>query len=349
MKGRITEILDKAYKESLFSAAVAGYVDCHGKGEIVPVGGYPVASEYSYASPDTLFDVASITKAIPVSSLALYLLDQGVLTLSTRVSSILPEFKTSFFREVTLWHLLTQTLDYRTSLASISHLPAERIRDTVLNATFLNKPGTLMNYTNATSIVLGMVVETATGKNLDRLADEIFFVPLGMSHTSFHPDRFSKKQIVPTENDPNRKRIIHGEIHDESAAVLSSLMIPGSAGIFSTVPDLLTFMQMLIQQGMYEKKRYFSEAMVHSMAENQLGTIATMGLGWEIQQPHYMGEYVSNMTISKTGFTGCVVIGDIKKGKAMVLLTNYHFPKRKTSWDAMNKLRCDIADIVFAD
>jgi CubicO group peptidase (beta-lactamase class C family) len=72
------------------------------------------------------------------------------------------------------------------------------------------------------------------------------------------------------------------------------------------------------------------------------------GLGWELDQPRYMGRHCSPYTIGKTGFTGCVCICDRIKHRGMVLLSNYTFPSRKTDMTMINSVRSDIADIVFS-
>jgi CubicO group peptidase (beta-lactamase class C family) len=140
-----------------------------------------------------------------------------------------------------------------------------------------------------------------------------------------------------------------GEVHDESAWVLQKVMIPGSAGLFSTVPDLLIFLQMLLNQGVHGNQRYFSESIIKAMGTNQLGIAgASAGLGWEYDQGRYMGRYSSEV-FGKTGFTGCVVMINIKRGRAFSLLSNFTYPHRKASVEPMQALRRDLADMVFAD
>ena len=172
---------------------------------------------------------------------------------------------------------------------------------------------------------------------------------MGMKRTSFFPESFPKNEIVPTEYDPWRKRIIHGEIHDESASVLRQTMVAGSAGLFSTAPDLLNFCEMLLNNGAWKGKRYFSESTVASMQTDQTADLGvSTGLGWELNQKHYMGRFGSNRTIGKTGFTGCVCIADIPRKRALVVLSNYTFPRRKADMQAIDLVRKDIADIVFS-
>lgn len=344
----ILALLNQAVSDSVCAGAVAGFVDASGTKQIVAAGTFEEDSE-RLLTEDSIFDVASVTKAIPVSSLALYLVDQNVVSLDTKISAILPKLQTNFRDEITLHHLLTQTLAFTTPLSSLKHLSADEILSHILTTSFNNAPGSVMRYANATSILLGLVIEAVSGKKLDVLSDEVFFKPLGMHDTSFNPSVFPKERIVPTEHDPWRGRIIRGEIHDESAWVLRDRLIPGSAGLFTTAPDVLTFLAMLCNGGVLHTKRFFSESMIDAMATNQLASIGEVGgLGWELNRTVYMGKKISERTIGKTGFTGCVVIADLSKRKAMTLLTNYHYPHRKKTSAALNGLRSSIADSVFS-
>jgi len=85
---------------------------------------------------------------------------------------------------------------------------------------------------------------------------------LHMRRTTFFPEHFLKEEIAPTEIDPWRGRTIQGEVHDESTFILRKKYITTAAGLFSTTPDILTFLEMLLHRGVYEGARYFSEEMI---------------------------------------------------------------------------------------
>jgi CubicO group peptidase (beta-lactamase class C family) len=348
MVERIQERLEEAVTEGVFPGCVVGVI-VDEEQFIIPVGSQTYESDAIRITDDSVYDIASITKAIPVSCLALKLIDDGHLSLEQKVREIIPELQTNYIDEITVWHLLTQTLDFTLPLSSFKDLPPDDILREILTTKFSRPPGERMNYANGTSILLGMVLQRVTGMKLDRLAREIFFDPLGMNTTTFHPEDLAKVQIVPTEIDPWRGRMIQGEVHDETAFRLREIMIPGSSGLFSTVPDLLRFVDMLLPRGVWQRRRYFTEKMITSMMTNELTRIGAYGsLGWELNQPRYMGKYCSEQMIGKTGFTGCVIIVDIPKNRGLIMLSNYHFPKRKKSVDSLNIVRREIADIVFS-
>jgi CubicO group peptidase (beta-lactamase class C family) len=149
---------------------------------------------------------------------------------------------------------------------------------------------------------------------------------------------------VPTEIDPWRGREIRGEVHDESAWALRGIMTAGSAGLFSTVTDILKFLRMLIDGG----KSFFSPSIIEAMYTNQIPHISGQctGLGWELNQ-EYMGANRTASTFGKTGFTGTAVIMDRSRNAGLALLSNYTWPQRKPNRDLINEVRARIADLIL--
>ena len=316
----------------------------------MPYGRFTYDHDAHLVKPDSVFDVASITKAIPTSSLLLQLIDQKLVALDDRLFDYVPAFNNPDRKLVTIHHLLTHTLDFGFRLSDHKNSSPAAILNTILTSPFRTKPGATFFYANATSILAGLVVEAVYRKKLDILADEHFFKPLSMNSTTFHPQTIEPERIVPTENDPWRQRLISGEIHDESAFALRPDTIAGSAGLFSTAPDLLKFCRMLLCDGVIDGKRYLSTGIIDEIQKNQLASIAMQaGLGWELNQPRYMGTSCTPWRIGKTGFTGCVIIIDKKYNRACTLLANYVYPIRKRSTEAINRIRVALADIVFTD
>jgi CubicO group peptidase (beta-lactamase class C family) len=300
----------------------------------------------------SIYDVASITKAVPVSCLALQLLESGRLSLDDRLIDFVPAFRNPDKDLVRIRHLLTHTLHFAFPLSSMRAEPPEEIMRALLENPFASKPGSHFSYANATSILLGLVVENIFGGPLDRVADEIFFKPLGMHHTAFHPlQHFDRDRIVPSEVDASRGGVVQGEVHDESAWQLSQgkgHAIPGSAGLFSSAEDLLIFSHLLLNGGARDGQRFFSESTIRSMHTNQISSIGgCTGLGWELNQKRFMGNRHSENTFGKTGFTGCSLICEMERGIGWVLLSNCTYPRRKPNREAINEVRRDTADIIL--
>lgn len=345
MEEKVRSLLQQAINGRIFPGCVIGYIR-GGEEVIIPLG----RLTYEVSSPPvqetTLYDVASITKAIPTSSLALFLVDQGELSLEDTVTSFLPEF---IHKEVTIWHLLTHTVSFSLRLSQEKQLPPDALWQKVLTAPLHHPLGSTFSYANISSILLGRIIEKVLNKPLDKAAEEIFFRPLQLKQTTFHPDASNNNQIAPTEIDPWRGGEVRGEVHDESAYVLRTTMIAGSAGLFSTVPDLLQFVRMLLAGGSLEGRHYFSEALIKRMTTNQIPSLEdATGLGWELNQPWYMGRFTTASTFGKTGFTGCHLVIQKDQKRAVVLLSNSTYPRRPETKERMNTLRRDLSDLIFA-
>ncbi len=356
LKKKIENRITQAIQEKVFPGCVIGIIKKNKERIVVPFGYFTYENDAPIVQEDSIFDVASITKSIPTASLALKLIDEGKLNLNDKLVDFIPEFRNSARNAVLIKHLLTQTLVFRSNspegkfrLSAYKNRSPEEILDIIFTAEFESPPGTKFFYTNATSILLGLVVERIFNESLDKLGGIYFFRPLDMEHTLFEPlDKFPKEEIVPTEIQEWRHGVIQGEVHDESAYTLKQMTNVGSAGLFSTVSDLLTFLEMLLNKGVFNGRRYFSSEIVEQMYTNQLLDIGQCtGLGWELNQPRYMGQKCAETTFGKTGFTGCAVICDIEREIGIVILSNCAFPKRKQDAMLINKLRSDIADLVF--
>jgi len=349
MQTQIRNRILRAITEKVFPACVVGVVRKNGNRTIIPCGNFTFDTESPIVKEGTVFDVASLTKSIPTSSLALQLVDKGKLNLEDKLINFVPEFRNSDKENVLIRHLLTQTLNYNFRLSEYKNRTPDEILDVIFTTDFKSAPGTKFFCTNATSILLGLVVQRIFNEPLDKLGKKYLFEPLQMKNTLFNPlQQFKKNKIVPTEIQAWRKKLVQGEVHDETAFILEQKMSVGSAGLFSTVPDLLNFLEMLLNNGSLDGHTYFSPEIIRQIRTNQLTHIGySTGLGWELNQPHYMGNNCSAETFGKTGFTGCVSICDIKREVGFIILSNYTYPHRKKDAGPINVLRKDIADIVF--
>ncbi|MEI7777116.1 MAG: serine hydrolase [bacterium] len=348
----IQERLEQAVKDRVFPGCVLGIVNKEGQRKIFTVGSLTYDPNSPAVVSDIMYDLASVTKAIPGSAILLKLIDENKISLEDRLVDYVPEFGNfENKKEVKIKHILTYTLDLEIpSMASLKNKSPEDISDIVIKAPLKSVPGSKYLYTNSTAFFIHLIVEKFTGRTIDKLADEFFFKPLQMSRTTFYPEKFDKTTIAPTEIDEWRGRVIQGEVHDESTYTLRRKYLVAIAGLFSTVPDLLTFEEMLLNGGLLRGKRYFSEEIVKEMYNNQIhNTDEPAGLGWEINQPIFMGKYAEEI-FGKSGFTGTMILINPKKGVALALLSNRIYPKRHADRGAANyKLRNDIADMVFGE
>lgn len=346
-KDQITKAANQAIQDKVFPGCVVGIVNKNGECQILPFGNFTYDQSSQFVKEDTIYDTASLTKSIPTGSLALQLIDEGKLKLTDKLIDYIPEFRNSDRENVLIKHLLTYTIDGY-GLASLKEKNATGLYETLLTHDFEKRPGTVFKYTNIPAALLGLVVEKIYGDTLDNLADKHFLKPLNMTRSTFYPENFPIEEIVPTESDEWRG-LVHGIVHDESAYICKKEgKIVGHAGLFSTAPDILNFLEVLLHKGTFQGKKYFSEKIVEQMGTNQIEELNDFtGLGWELNQPRYMGDYCTPHTFGKTGFTGTLAICDIEKGIAYVILSNRIFPKRPSDSAAINSFRKVVGEIIL--
>ena len=321
----------RAIDERVFPGCVIGIIKS-GERLVAPFGKLRY-DDAEVATEETVYDVASVTKSIPTASLALSAIKKGALALLDPVKKYIPELENDFGATI------EDLLRYRVRgirMSTLKNRTFEEIRTRALEHGFDGSPKESV-YTNLPAFLLGLIVERAAGSSLEALAARDFFEPLNMIHTTFFPDeRLTMSFIAPTEIDEKRGEV-RGLPHDESAYVFAKARCAvGHAGLFSTAPDMLTFLQALID-GRFP---YIVEG-------------ARAGLGWQVNEPYFMGAHAVGHAFGKTGFTGCSVLCDTDRGIGLVILSNRTYPKRPADADsltsAINHFRSDIADIVFTD
>lgn len=339
---KLQPLFYSAIEAGIFTKAVAGFLLPGGERKILAFG----------VPKDAIFDLASLTKVCPTSTIALKLVLEKKLGLDDRVVNYIPELKTNFRNEILVRHLLTHSLDYRVPMSTLWQRAPEDILNFLFEYQFNARPGTVFNYGNPASILLGIVLSRITGKDLQKLGQEMIFGPLKMTRSGFNPlSKFKPSEIVPTEICPDRGGALCGEVHDESAFTLKRLFPVGSAGMFSCVPDLLNFLETLLYDGDFYGKRIFPQGILNLISQNALeGRIAheCTALGFELNAAKFMGTKHSDRTFGKTGFTGSSIVGDAEKGAGFVLLSNFTWPHREQNADRINTFRALLSDTFFS-
>lgn len=323
----------RAIGERVFPGCVIAVVTPKGGRMLRAFGCHAYDPDSPVVTKDTLYDLASITKSVPTATLVLHLIDEGALRLDEALAAYIPEYRNS---EVTIRHLLTYTAS-GLQLSTLKDATPEELITAALSSPLTHPAGEHFAYTNLPAFLLGLALECLLGP-LDQAAEEKIFKPFDMTATTFKPHG-----AAPTEEG------IQDIVHDESARVFSlapleakgSLMgrahrVVGHAGLFSTAPDLLKFLEHLLEN---PDKR---------LSTNYLADIsASASLGWELNQAHFMGRFRSPQTFGKTGFTGTSIVCDYERKAAIIILSNRTYPKRPEDASAINRFRSDISDIVF--
>jgi CubicO group peptidase (beta-lactamase class C family) len=287
--------------------------------------------------PDTLFDLASVTKAVATTTMAMILHERGLLELDAQVSGTIPEFLTDDQRR--------SAVTFRMLLAHSSGLPAyEKLflkthnRDELLQAAFRTAltadPGTRAEYSDIGFIILGVALERMAGESLDAFCQREIFGPLGMANTTFTPPRELRAKIPPTADEREsgghsanphstfRKSIVQGEVQDENAFVLGG--VAGHAGLFSTAEDVARFAQMMLAGGS-PILRPETIALFTRREANPSGT--SPALGWDTPSaPSQSGQHFGPHSYGHLGYTGTSLWIDPDRQLSITLLTNRTWP-----------------------
>ncbi len=176
--------------------------------------------------PDTIFDVASLTKILAVWSAIGALWENGSLPLDEPLGTFWPEVTAHPLGQVTARHLLTHTagVPLRAQLKNLYGTDPTAIRTGVLREALHRPPGEAVEYTDRAALILGYLAEHLSGQGLDQLAHTRVWQPLGMTRTRFGPlPPELAARCAPTELDEDTGRHLKGTAHDFSARLLDGV------------------------------------------------------------------------------------------------------------------------------
>jgi CubicO group peptidase (beta-lactamase class C family) len=349
--------VEEAVEGRAFPGAVLAVGRAGGLLHLHAFGRLSYEADAAETRPDTIYDLASLTKVVVTTTAAMILVDEGRLDLDARVTSFLPEFRGGDKEGVTVRQLLTHSgglLWWAPLYKEASGRKAILERVCALN--LAAPPGTGSVYSDLGILLLGEVLERAAGESLESLAGRRILEPLGMETTRYRPRRDLLPRIAPTERDPWRGRLIHGEVHDENAFALAG--VAPHAGLFGTAPDLAAFAEMMLAGGTRAGRRVVSTAVVERFTARAGIPGSTRALGWDTpsdesgrrsstpDQPGYSsaGSLLSARSFGHTGFTGTSMWMDPERGIYVILLSNRVHPTRAN--DSIRRVRAEVADAV---
>jgi CubicO group peptidase (beta-lactamase class C family) len=292
--------------------------------------------------PNTVFDVASLTKVVATTAAAMLLYQRGQLDLDTPLGELLPSFvmgraSRDLARHVSLRHLLAHNsgLPGYVDFFHTAATPNALLR-ACLELHLEAEPSVRTEYSDPGFILLGKALEVITREHLAAWVGREVFLPLGMDDTYFCPFSTARQSIPPTEEDTMlRHRRIQGEVQDENAWLLGGA--GGHAGLFSNVSNLLRFAREILDaeaepESQHGKPCLFDKATVQLFSQRQGPEGSSRALGWDTPSENSSsGRHFSARSIGHLGFTGCSLWIDLDAGVAVVLLTNRTWPDRSTA------------------
>ena len=332
---------------------------------------------------DDIYDVASLTKILATLPLLMELVEQGIVSLDTKLSEILPEYKGSNKANITLKSMLSHYARLRPwepfyyhTLDTLTKHPSNKYYRTKRSAKFsvevaknlylrtdyqdsipkIIKDSELLErlryrYSDFPYYILKKFIEEHYDKPLDELVQDRFYESLGANYTTYNPyHKISSKKIVPTEvDDYYRYQEIHGYVHDMGAAMQNG--VGGHAGVFSNANDVAKIMQMYLQKGFYGGKRYLKPETI-----NKFNTCYycddnnRRGVGFDKPQLGDEGPTcgcISMTSFGHSGFTGTYAWADPDKEIVYVFLANRTYPTAGKNLLLRENVRTEIQRLIY--
>jgi uncharacterized protein YbbC (DUF1343 family) len=274
-------------------------------------------------TPDTLFDLASLTKPIATATTIMQLAEQGKLALDARLGTLLPAFagESPEKANITVRQLLTHTSGLK-KVAPLRDFERglEHAIARIAHARLAHRPGATFDYSDLGFITLGAVAEKVSGEPLDVLTERALFAPLAMRDTRFRPPAHEIARTAPTEERDNA--VIRGVVDDPRAYRLGGAA--GHAGLFSTAADVSRFARMMLNDGVLDDARVLSAETVRQYVKPIDLPDATRTLGWDIKSSYSEGRgtLLSEAAVGHGGYTGTALWIDPKRDLFVVLLSN---------------------------
>lgn len=331
----------------------------------------------------TIYDLASLTKILASLPLVMELVDKKELSLNTKLSEMLPEYKNSNKANVTVKQMLSHYARFKAWIPFYRHtyneaktgvsskyysdisgkdfnvLVAENlymrrdymdtiyrdIRESDLNSKLEYKYSDLPYY------ILKQYFERKFEKPMEEIVQDNLYESLGANYMMYHPlEKFSKDNIPPTEQDDIfRKQKVQGYVNDQGAAMLGG--VSGHAGLFSNSNDVAKVMQMYLWKGFYGGKRYFNPDILDDFNTcYYCDKNVRRGVGFDKPQLGTSGPTcgcVSMTSFGHSGFTGTFAWADPEQEIVYVFLSNRTFPDPENQKLIKSDLRSKIQEAIY--
>jgi len=318
--------MNKAVSDSVFPGASVAVLY---KGRVVFHKAFGRLTYDPHSTPTdttTIYDLASLTKAIATTSIAMQLVERDSLSLQAPVSKYLPAFSGKGKEHITIEQLLRHTSGLRAhTLFSKTCATPEELFNAITADTLLSKPGTKTLYSDLGFMLLGKIIESITKNKLDANFHHRFAEPLGMRSTMFTPPQSLMPRIAPVEQDTLWPFSVQRPlVHDQNAALLGG--VAGHAGLYSTTGDLIRMVTMLMDGGSVNGYTSIHAATLKKFLARKDSERAS---GWDLRSldgHSSSGDYFSSSSYGHLGYTGTSIWIDPEKELAVILLCNRVYP-----------------------
>jgi CubicO group peptidase (beta-lactamase class C family) len=310
--------------------------------------------------PETIFDLASLTKVIATTTLVMRALDEGRLRLDDPVAQSIPEWRGVDRESVRIRDVLAHAAGLTAYLPFFRNLTGRpEFQGAIAELPLEYAPRSQSLYSDLGFILLGFILEdvhpvhrdfagapgssdpsASLGAQFRRVASFLTPDPL-----TYRPARQLRPRIAPTEVDPWRGRLLVGEVHDENTWALGGEA--GHAGLFGTAAAVGTFARAVLRTIAGEPILARPTTIREFIRRTDIPG-SSRALGWDTMLPtSSCGTLMSPTAIGHTGFTGTSLWIDWERDLYVVLLTNRVHPTREN--ERIRQIRPRVHDAVIAE
>jgi CubicO group peptidase (beta-lactamase class C family) len=327
--------------------------------------GVRLAGSSEATTPDTLFDLESMTKVLATATAALLLVQKRKLSLTDPVAKHLPHFATNGKGGVLVRDLLRYSSGLPIDNQKVDTNDIAAIWSFMEETPLEYPTGSMVEYSDLGYRLLGRLIEAVAGKSLDAFAKQEIWGPLGMADTTYNPG----PSLVPrcAATGPGslllRPGPLRGSVQDDQDWKVGGIV--GCDGVFATARNVAIFSQMILNGGCYGDVRLLQGRLVAAMVTNQTPQVTEAatdqdpttnllftpkGYGFELWTHRFSpgGMRLSPGSYGKSGGAGTFMWIDPKRELIAVLLTNHGLPVPfdQPGW---NKLIDEVAVAEFCD
>lgn len=349
---RVDRLMNQAVANEIFPG---GVLLVSLKGEVVFFNAYGLAhlSTRTPMTPETIFDLASLTKPLATTLAVMRLVQLQKIDLQQSLGRLLPEFRGTDKARVKIKHLLYHNSGlpgYRPYYQALKAL-ARNSRRSALRSLLVQEPlihpvGKTILYSDLGFMILAWVIERLAGRRLDHFVGDEIYQPLKLNNLFFIADNHpgGRGPFAATEKCPWRRKVLEGQVHDENAYVVGG--IEGHAGLFGSATDIHRLLiELLFTYHGQKDAGLFKKDLLHQFFRRLRGTDKALGFDAPSMSDASCGSVFSKKSVGHLGFTGTSFWMDLERSVVVILLTNRVHPARNN--EKIKKFRPKLHDTVM--
>jgi CubicO group peptidase (beta-lactamase class C family) len=298
--------------------------------------GYSNLFTHEEMTPDTIFDLASLTKPLSTSLAVLKLIESGQISLNQTLGDFFPELKSSSKSSVTIEMLLRHTSGYpahKNYFEKLLKIPLAKrktkLKSFLCREKLVNPIGEKTLYSDLGFMFLAEIIELIVEEGLDTWLTKNVYTPLGLKQLFFirHFESLCPGKYAATEWCSVRRMMVCGQVHDDNAHALGGVC--GHAGLFGTAENVCRLLVSLLSA--YHGKANslcFPSHLVRQFLKRPNNSMRPLGFDIPTQGNSSSGIFFSKESVGHLGFTGTSFWMDLPKEIIIVLLTNRVHPYR---------------------